>query len=464
MIQELLVLKEIRNTDGKGSEKEKKKLIKDNDSKILRSLFNVCYNPFFTTKISKIDWQFVKDYNTESYETANQLYADFERLTNELSKKKALNDEDRKEVHLFLAKADNLFYNQNEDTDLIQYLSGIIIKDLSIGVKAKTINSALKEELIPTPEVMKATDLDVNENIHWLKDVNHFYGELKYDGVRVLAFYQPDKDSFLFFTRNFNQIPNEFLSKIESELKQLIHRSNLIDFENQNVFFDGELTDLNRQNVSGKLNKMLRGKLSEKESDNLVFNVFDFEYSDVYSTKKGNLKYIKRRQLLEEIFNNNHHYRVILSELYQFNNLNEATEKFNEVLKKNEEGIVLKHPDHFYEVKRSKNWLKLKAVLDCDLIIYDYIKGKGKREGYIGSLCLTDSTNTLKVDVGSGFSDDDLEMLNQRLNEGKLIDKIVKISYNQRIKDKHNNESLFLPRFLEFRTDKDESDSIQKLK
>ena len=46
----------------------------------------------------------------------------------------------------------------------------------------------------------------------------------------------------------------------------------------------------------------------------------------------------------------------------------------------------------------------------------------------------------------------------------ELVDKIVAIKYNSRIKNKLGEESLFLPVFVEIRDDKDEADSSKDIK
>jgi DNA ligase-1 len=138
-------------------------------------------------------------------------------------------------------------------------------------------------------------------------------------------------------------------------------------------------------------------------------------------------------------------------------------DQYKEIVKNGGEGVICK-TDAVYECKRSRNWIKLKEVNDCDLIVTGWIPGEGRRTGYVGSLCVSDSTGKLRVDVGSGFTDADLEMFNGLINKNELIGKIVAIQYNLSITDKHGNHSLFLPRFIEIRNDKSEADNINNVK
>ena len=133
---------------------------------------------------------------------------------------------------------------------------------------------------------------------------------------------------------------------------------------------------------------------------------------------------------------------------------------YRDIVSKGGEGVICKN-DHLYECKRSKSWIKLKEVNDCDLVVTGWYEGEGKREGYIGGLICTDKSGTLKVKIGAGFTDNDLETLSPIREE--LIGKIVAVQYNVPITDKHENRSLFLPRFIEVRNDKNEADDMSPL-
>ena len=56
------------------------------------------------------------------------------------------------------------------------------------------------------------------------------------------------------------------------------------------------------------------------------------------------------------------------------------------------------------------------------------------------------------------------EVFNELINRNELIGKIVALQYNLRIQDKHGKHSLFLPRFIEVRSDKAEADNIKNIK
>lgn len=68
------------------------------------------------------------------------------------------------------------------------------------------------------------------------------------------------------------------------------------------------------------------------------------------------------------------------------------------------EGLMLRHPDSFYEFgKRSKRLLKLKQQHDAEAIVFGYEPGKGKHEGRLGALWVRWQNKEFMV--GTGFDD-----------------------------------------------------------
>lgn len=148
-------------------------------------------------------------------------------------------------------------------------------------------------------------------------------------------------------------------------------------------------------------------------------------------------------------------HKIHVVEYQDVNNLEEANIIFNKYLSEGQEGIILKSKTGNWEDKRSKSQIKFKAELDCDLKIVGVEEGTGKYIGMLGAVICETSDGILRVNVGSGFSDEQ----RKELFKENLISKIVAVKYNARIKNKKGEESLFLPIFIEIREDKDVADS-----
>jgi DNA ligase-1 len=372
--------------------------------------------------------------------------ASLKALVEKLKSVKAANSELREEV---------IWAITSYPVELQQTMYDVLTKNLNIGIQAKSINKAAGRELIPNPSLMLAQD-DVDEIENWPEIIC----EHKYDGVRVIALYKDG--NFNYFTRNFNQIPTEYMKYVNDELLNVVEANPVTNFDC--LFFDGELTDFDRKSVSGKLNRMLKGKVDGEISKDFVFNIFDIEHESVLAAGKGRTKYKQRRAMLETYISKAQPTKhIMISEQWIFTSVAQMTEQYKEIVKVGGEGVICK-TDSIYECKRSKNWIKLKEVNDSDLVVTGWIAGEGRRTGYVGGLICEDSTGTLKVGVGSGFTDADLEMFNELINNNQLIGKVVAVQYNLRIQDKHGNESMFLPRFIEIRSDKTEADNIKNIK
>ena len=114
------------------------------------------------------------------------------------------------------------------------------------------------------------------------------------------------------------------------------------------------------------------------------------------------------------------------------------------------EGAIIKKLDAVWKDGTSKDLVKIKAVLDADLLCVDVEEGSGKYRGKVGALVLETSCGRLRVKVGTGLSD-----LDRAKPFDYYVGKVIEIQYNEFIKSKvKSTASLFLPRFIEMREDK----------
>jgi len=152
--------------------------------------------------------------------------------------------------------------------------------------------------------------------------------------------------------------------------------------------------------------------------------------------------------------------KVNLVEHIVVDTLDAANTIFEDYLAAGMEGIILKDPKGIWEDKRAKHQIKFKGELECDLKVVDVEDGTGKYEGMIGALVCESSDGVVKVNVGSGFNDDQ----RKSFKKADLFGKVVAVKYNARIKNKLGDESLFLPIFIEVREDKDIADASVVIK
>lgn len=139
--------------------------------------------------------------------------------------------------------------------------------------------------------------------------------------------------------------------------------------------------------------------------------------------------------------------------------LKEAEDIAKDYMEEGYEGAILKKSDSIWKDGTSKDMLKIKAVLDADLVCVDVVEGSGKYKGKVGALVLETSCGRLRVKVGTGLND-----LNRAKPFDYYIGKVIEIQYNEFIKSKSKStDSLFLPRFVEVREDKNTATSYEEI-
>ena len=325
----------------------------------------------------------------------------------------------------------------------------VIEKDLRCGVSDATVNK-IWPGLIPTYPVMLASGYD--EKI-MNKMTYPAYVQLKLDGMRFNAIVNDGVVEFR--SRNGKEI--NLLGNLEEEFRKLAG--------GMSVVFDGELVVMdslglmNRQKGNGILNKAVKGTITNTEASKAHAVIWDMiPYLDF---KKGvcSISYENRFRMLSDLLHDAE--KISLIENIEVATEDEAHHIFEEYFQNGEEGIILKDITQGWEDKRVKHQVKFKGELECDLLCMDWQEGTGKNVGKLGALVLISADGIIKVNVGSGFTDEQRDKYTRQNTVGK----VVAVKYNARIQDKKTlQESLFLPVFLELREDKTDADVSMDIK
>lgn len=273
--------------------------------------------------------------------------------------------------------------------------------------------------------------------------------QLKMDGMRFNAIVKNGVCEFR--SRNGKEI--NLLGNLEQQFISLA--------QGKNIVFDGELVVemddkyLDRQTGNGILNKAVKGTISAAEAKQVCATLWDVIPYEDFIKGSSNHSYQTRFNVLESIPLSG---KIRLVEHKVVGTIDEARTIFEHYLARGQEGIILKDLSAPWENKRAKHQVKFKGELECELRVVDVQMGTGKYEGLLGALICESEDGVLKVDVGSGFKDD------QRQDCNSYLGKIVSVKYNARIKNKQGEESLFLPIFIEVREDKTSADHSKSIK
>ena len=408
-------------------------LTKYSDNETLREVVRLALDPFTNFYIRKIPAYQASDRWTTLDNALGGLY--------DLSSRNVTGNAAIEYLRMLLASL---------SPDDAKVLERVIEKDLKCGVQVSTAN-AVWSGLIKEYPVMLCSGFEQK-----LVDKVKFPAlvQLKMDGMRFNAIVRDGKVEYR--SRNGKEI--QLLGKLDMEFIALAGDIDCV--------FDGELLVvdnggiLDRQTGNGILNKANKGTISDKEASMVratVWDVIPYAYFvDAYCPTPYSTRFNSLSMLLDK----NKPEKISLVNNWEVNTIEEAHTLFEGLLAQGQEGIILKDKSGVWEDKRAKHQIKFKGELECDLKIVAVEEGTGKYAGMLGAIICESSDGVVKVNVGSGFNDEH----RKNLWKENLIDKIVAVKYNARIKNKAGEESLFLPIFVEIRDDKDVADKSKDIK
>lgn len=307
-----------------------------------------------------------------------------------------------------------LMKGKDENNRLLKEYDILTDKPLSVnsqldleGIAAKSNSSQsivtlLKEEPQAIP-IKKLPELNpelatlvekIPMGLNWLHEV-------KYDGYRILAYFDK-KSSVKLITRRNQDWTKKFL--------QLEHALQMLNLTL--TIFDGELVAIDNNNrISFSL---LQNSLTSHKPAKLVYYVFDMPICMGFDIQ--NLPLIKRKEYLKKILEQD-----TTNNLFQYSDHLQGNGE--EILRTScelgLEGVVSKELNSTYEQKRTKNWLKNKCVHRQEFLIIGYLLSPHE-EREISSLLLGYYDEKLSLyycgHVGTGFSHASLQDLAKRFN------------------------------------------------
>lgn len=348
-----------------------------------------------------------------------------------------------------------LFAAASKNKETYEVVKRICKKDLRCGVNAKLVNKAVPRTIHLIPYMRCSTDKKLNRIKY------PAIAQEKADGMFVNLMINR-RGQIRFITRN-GMIVYQL-----NPLKNIIRPHTNSIYLNNRVFtgeliliVDGKI--LPRKQGNGILNQAIHNTANSKDMRNVHLHIWDTLPLPNFYTGEYNKPYEYRlmRECLSAIdVVDDPHFSLVKSKFVD--SFEEANEMYLSIREAGGEGIILKNTKGVWKNHTSPNQIKIKNVSDAELRIVGWIPGKKgtKYEHCLGALICETDDRQVRVSVGSGFTDEEREM-----NWGKYVNKIVTVEYESLIKDKKRDTySLFLPRFKELRSDKDETDTIEELK
>ena len=328
-------------------------------------------------------------------------------------------------------------------------LARVVAKDLRCGVNIGTVSKIWPGLVFEYPVLLcEPFDQKLIDKLSWPA-----YVQLKEDGMRFNAIVTNNDVEFR--SRNGKVIDLTALKHDFTVLAKIF---------GEDVVFDGELlvrdaygNALDRKTGNGILNKAVKGTISSIE-DNLVcatlWDVIPYEH---FKQGRSPIPYWQR---YESLIDAEYTKKLSLVPTSLVESFEHSMMMYDAYIADGKEGAIIKDRNHHWEDKRSKGCIKLKSELECDLEIVGYNKGTGKNVDILGALVMKTKDRKLTTAVGTGFSDEQRKTLTPE----NTIGKIGTVKYNAKIQNKQGGWSLFLPRWVELREDKDTADTFEQVK
>jgi DNA ligase 1 len=284
----------------------------------------------------------------------------------------------------------------------------ILLKDLRCGAGVKMVNRVYPN-LIGEFGIMLAEPFDEKyvDFPCWVSP--------KIDGNRVTY------DKGIFFSRSGKQIHG--LEQLERGLKHYQY--------DKDWTLDGELRD--SSTTFQKSSGLIRSKDIKR---GMTFFVFDIpSIRGPANARYAKLDFLSFPNNVQALKHNLVH---SLEEIYKMYDL---------ARKAGFEGVMVKSYGHFYQRKRSHDWLKIKASDAMDLEVVRVVEGTGKYLGSLGAAVVL--LNGEEVSVTPAM--DDKRRKYYWIYKNHLLGKTIEVMFQERTAD---GKSLRHPRFRIVRDDK----------
>jgi DNA ligase-1 len=360
-------------------------------------------------------------------------WTNFKMLAEQLQRRELTGHAARDAIELTMSVATKAQWND--------WYRRILIKDLRCGVSEKTVN-----KVVPGCVPVFTCQLAHDSANHEKKMTGTKQIEVKLDGVRVLAVVRTDGRVEM-FSRNGKEFHNfgHIIKEIETVIK--------INPPPFDLVLDGEVMSANFQDLMKQVHRK-----DNVAAGDAILHLFDFVPLEDF--QKGVWKKpqsVRSQMVLAWVSKFSavlKHVQALEWETVDLDTL-EGEKRFVELNKAavagGYEGVMIKDVDAPYECKRSHAWLKAKPFIEVTLSITAVEEGTGKNEGRLGAFVCsgTDDGRDIRVNVGSGFTDDQRSSF--WTSRDDLIGTLVEVRADAVTQNQDGTYSLRFPRFKTFR-------------
>ena len=322
----------------------------------------------------------------------------------------------------------------------------ILIKDLRCGVSEKTVNKVVEKQWPDYAIPVFGCQLAHDSANHETKVAGKKLIEVKLDGVRVVTIVRVDGRVDM-FSRNGKELVNfpHVTEQISAVVKKAPPKYDLV--------LDGEIMSSSFQDLMTQVHRK-----SDVKANDAILNLFDMCPLEDFEKGFWDKSQTLRSQMVQAWVEQNSallpNVTCLANELVDLDT-DAGQTRYKEInaqaVAGGYEGIMIKDPTAGYECKRSVAWLKLKPFIEVSLEVVDVEEGTGRNVGRLGAIVCSgvDDGKTIRVNVGSGFSDSDRD--DYWVSRDALLGQIVEVRADAVTQNQDATYSLRFPRFLRFR-------------
>lgn len=383
----------------------------------------------------------------------------------------------------------------NLSMDNIEIIQKIINRDLKINVGRSQINKVFKD-LITKPTYNRcdtysdktAKNIDFKKGAYLQKKADGTYREFTVNDSDVSCTSRSGEEyeyplhnellSKLPDSKYMGELTVKCDDKIFEMIKLRLSEAIRLDHENEIASFQEMIDTYLQHKLENKEYILPRsfgnGLINSDEvpHENIILELWDkvtFEdYNLARAKDKKNLPketYEVRLNQLEEAIKNIESDNIRLIENNLVHSLKEALEITSKYMLEGFEGGVLKDKRMLFKDGTNNQQLKLKLSIEVEMRFIEFVPGnKGsKNENYFSAIKFQNDEGTIKGQIGVTTMTEDVRDYFHN-NRDKVINAVTTIKANDLIKSTGNDYyALSHPSYLELRTDKDTTDTLEKV-
>ena len=360
------------------------------------------------------------------------------------------------------------------DVSTAKTIEWIIASDFKAGFGVSLVNDEMKPFQVYEVPYMGAVSYS-EKRLNQIFDKHPWaYSEVKYDGRYLNTILENDS----IFTESRGGKPNPLMGALEEEAKTFREAAGYDGVINGELMLKGvadryksngiiaSYISIGQKKYDGKDITKETAKFSKEHQVTLqevkeliTLVVWDYVPIEDYRNKTGESARSTRIVELEEIIKKANVFQMV--EYKIVNNASEALQHFLEMLKRGEEGTILKGANGIWSDGKPTHQMKMKLEINLDLVVTGFNMGTvgTKNEGLVSSFKAETECGLLKTNP-QGIKEKDMLYITE--NQDVLLGKLIEVKCSGLSTDSDGNYSLMYPAYLRVRDDKEHGDTLDK--